>query len=61
MYFSNQHSLGVIFGREMTTFAELARRNLTVVDFVLKYLQKSDAIQIKLGRHRHKEYVALVS
>jgi hypothetical protein len=39
MHFSNQHSLGAIFGREMTSGAAIAMRRRTVVDFVLSYLQ----------------------
>src|SRR5258708_36969288 len=34
MYFSNQHTLGLIFGREMTTLANIERRKRTVVDLV---------------------------
>jgi len=61
MYFSNRHSLGVIFGREMTTVVTIAKRKRTVVDFVLSYLQKSDAAEARPGRHKNREYAALVS
>ena len=45
MYFSNQHTFGVIFEREMMTRANLARRRRTVIDFVLGYLQAPKAIE----------------
>jgi TetR/AcrR family transcriptional regulator len=61
MYFSNQHSLGAIFGRKMTSAAEIERRKLTVVDFVLRYLRTSDALPAKPVRSRPREYAALVS
>ncbi|MFZ0423895.1 MAG: TetR family transcriptional regulator [Xanthobacteraceae bacterium] len=61
MYFSNRHSLGVIFGREMTTVVTIAKRKRTVVDFVLSYLQKSGAAEARPGRHKNREYAALVS
>ena len=61
MYFSNRHSLGAIFGREMTTLARIEMHKLTVVDFVLRYLKKSDARRAKPVRRGHRAYVALVS
>jgi AcrR family transcriptional regulator len=61
MYFSNRHSLGVIFGREMTTVVTIAKRKRTVVDFVLRYLQKSDAAEARPSRQKNREYAALVS
>src|SRR5262245_30618217 len=61
MYFSNQHTLGVIFGREMTTLANIERRRRTVVDFVLSYLQTPDARPLPLGHRRSGESVSLVS
>jgi TetR/AcrR family transcriptional regulator len=45
MYFSNQHTFGVIFEREMMTRANLERRRRTVIDFVLGYLQAPKAIE----------------
>ena len=38
-----------------------ARRKLTVVDFVLRYLQPSSAVQTKPVQRRHRERIALVS
>jgi AcrR family transcriptional regulator len=61
MYFSNQHTLGVIFGREMTNLANIERRRRTVVDFVLSYLQMPDAKPLPLSRRRPGELVSLVS
>jgi AcrR family transcriptional regulator len=53
MYFSNQHTFGVIFEREMMTRANLARRRRTVIDFVLGYLQAPKAIETApVGRSR---------
>ena len=45
MYFSNQHTFGAIFDREMMTRANLERRRRTVIDFVLGYLQAPKAIE----------------
>jgi TetR/AcrR family transcriptional regulator len=53
MYFSNQHTFGVIFEREMMTRANLERRRRTVIDFVLGYLQAPKAIgTAPVGRSR---------
>jgi AcrR family transcriptional regulator len=53
MYFSNQHTLGVIFEREMMTRANLERRRRTVIDFVLGYLRAPKAIEpASAGRGR---------
>jgi TetR/AcrR family transcriptional regulator len=53
MYFSNQHTFGVIFEREMMTRANLERRRRTVIDFVLGYLQAPKAIETApVGRSR---------
>ena len=46
MYFTNQHTLGVIFGRKMTRDDNIQRHKRTVVDIVLSYLQTPDAIRI---------------
>jgi TetR/AcrR family transcriptional regulator len=60
MYFSNQHTFGVIFEREMMTRANLERRRRTVIDFVLGYLQAPKAIEMApVGRSRR--VVSLVS
>jgi AcrR family transcriptional regulator len=40
MYFSNQHTLGVIFARDLMSADGLARRRHTVVDLVTSYLQQ---------------------
>jgi AcrR family transcriptional regulator len=45
MYFSNQHTLGVIFERDMMTRANLERRRRTVIDFVLGYLRAPKAFE----------------
>jgi hypothetical protein len=61
MYFSNQHTLGVIFGREMTTIASIERRKRTVVDFVLSYLQMREALPTQPIRRRSSGRDCLVS
>jgi AcrR family transcriptional regulator len=40
MYFSNQHTLGVIFARDLMSAEGLARRRHTVVELVTSYLQQ---------------------
>ena len=60
MYFSNQHTLGVIFGREMTSLASIARRKRTVVDLVLSYLKVGGTASLQRWR-RTGGYVSLVS
>jgi AcrR family transcriptional regulator len=52
MYFSNQHTLGAIFGREMMTPANIERRRRTVIDFVLSYLQMPNAMPLPPSRRR---------
>ena len=60
MYFSNQHTFGVIFEREMMTRTNLERRRRTVIDFVLGYLQAPKVIEAApVGRSRR--VVSLVS
>jgi AcrR family transcriptional regulator len=60
MYFSNQHTFGVIFEREMMTRANLERRRRTVIDFVLGYLQAPKGVETApVGRSRR--VVSLVS
>jgi AcrR family transcriptional regulator len=61
MYFSNQHSLGVIFEREMTSAANIERRRRTVVEFVLSYLQMPDAMRARSPRRKLGRHVSLVS
>jgi TetR/AcrR family transcriptional regulator len=46
MYFSNQHTFGVIFGRQMMSPANIERRRRTVIDFVLSYLQGPNAMPL---------------
>src|SRR4051794_9556957 len=61
MYFSNQHTLGVIFAREMTSPASIARRKRTVVEFVLSYLQNSDVVAMQPARRGPARQASLVS
>src|SRR5882757_3227974 len=61
MYFSNQHSLGVIFEREMTSPASIAKRKRTVVEFVLSYLQNSDVVAVQPTRRGPARHASLVS
>ena len=61
MYFSHQHSLGLIFGREMTSPASIARRKSTVVEFVLSYLQTPRAVHVQPLPRRLAKYAPLVS
>jgi AcrR family transcriptional regulator len=61
MYFTNQHTLGVIFGRKMTRDDNIQRHKRTVVDIVLSYLQTPDAIPVQAPRRRLEKYASLVS
>jgi AcrR family transcriptional regulator len=61
MYFSNQHTLSVIFGRDMMTPASIARRRRTVIDLVLSYLQTPAAMPLPVRRRRTGALVSLVS
>jgi AcrR family transcriptional regulator len=61
MYFTNQHTLGVIFGRKMTRDDNIQRHKRTVVDIVLSYLQTPDAIRMPSPRRRLEKYASLVS
>ena len=61
MYFSNQHSLGVIFEREMTSRANIQKRRQTVVEFVLSYLQLVSPTQNELRQPRPKTFATLIS
>jgi AcrR family transcriptional regulator len=54
MYFSNQHTLGVIFGREMMAAENIERRRRTVIDFVLRYLQAPNAVALPSRRKSSK-------
>jgi TetR/AcrR family transcriptional regulator len=38
LYFSNRYTLGVIFGRDLTTAAALRRRKNSVADMIISYL-----------------------
>ena len=60
MYFSNQHTFGVIFERAMMTRANLERRRRTVIDFVLGYLQAQKAIE-PTSADRGRRVASLVS
>ena len=51
MYFSNQYTLGAIFGRELTTPANVERRRRSVIDLVLGYLQIS-SITVRPSKRR---------
>ena len=61
MYFSNQHTFGAIFGRDMMTPANIERRRRAVIDFVLSYLQTPNAAPLPAIRRRTRELAALVS
>ena len=61
MYFSNQHSLGVIFKRDMTSDVNIERRRRTVVDFVLSYLRVPDGIRARRPRRKLGKHETLVS
>ncbi len=61
MYFSNQHSLGVIFERDMTSDVNIKRRRRTVVEFVLSYLRVPDGMRARLPRRKLGKHVTLVS
>jgi AcrR family transcriptional regulator len=61
MHFSNQHSLGAIFGREMTSGAALEMRRRTVVEFVLSYLQMPEAREARAPVRKLSNYASLVS
>jgi AcrR family transcriptional regulator len=61
MYFTNQHTLGVIFGRKMTRDDNIQRHKKTVVDIVLSYLQTPDAVRELPPRRRLERYASLVS
>src|SRR3954462_3286376 len=61
MYFTNQHTLGVIFGRKMTRDDNIQRHKKTVTDIVLSYLQTPDAIREQPPRRRLERYASLVS
>ena len=61
MYFTNQHTLGVIFGRKMTQNDNIQRHKRTVTDIVLSYLQTPDAIQLPAPRRKLERYASLVS
>ena len=61
MYFTNQHTLGVIFGRSMTRDTNIQRHKRMVIDIVLSYLQTPEAERIQLPRRRIGRYASLVS
>jgi TetR/AcrR family transcriptional regulator len=61
MYFSNQHSLGVIFERKMTSDVNIGKRRRTVVDFVLSYLRMPGRAQTPPPRRKLESREALVS
>ena len=61
MHFANQHSLGAIFGREMTSDAAIEMRRRTVVEFVLSYLQMPEAKEARAPARKLANYASLVS
>jgi AcrR family transcriptional regulator len=61
MYFTNQHTLGVIFGRKMTRDDNIQRHKRTVIDIVLSYLQTPDAVRELPRPRRIERYASLVS
>jgi hypothetical protein len=61
MYFTNQHTLGVIFGRKMTRDDNIQRHKRTVIDIVLSYLQTADVIRMPTPRRKLERHASLVS
>jgi TetR/AcrR family transcriptional regulator len=61
MYFSNQHSLGAIFGRDMMSEVNIEWRRRTVVEFVLSYLRMPDGARTRAPRRAPRKLEALVS
>jgi AcrR family transcriptional regulator len=59
MYFSNRHTFGLIFGREMTTTANIAKHRRTVIDFVLSYLQTSNALMLPPTQKQSDQFASL--
>ncbi len=43
LYFSNQYTLGVIFGRDLITPSALRRRKSSIADMIISYLTRPDA------------------
>jgi TetR/AcrR family transcriptional regulator len=60
MCFSNQHTFGVIFGREMMTPANIEMRRRTVIDFVLSYLQMRNTARMRSAGHGVGELTSLI-
>jgi hypothetical protein len=52
MYFSNQHTLGVIFERDLMTEASIKKRRQTIVDQVLSYLRYQSEFEVATRRIR---------
>jgi AcrR family transcriptional regulator len=46
MYFSNQHTLSVIFGRKLTTPKALKKRKATISDIVISYLTTKGGVGV---------------
>jgi AcrR family transcriptional regulator len=44
LYFSNQHTLGVIFGRDLITPSALQQRKTSIADMIISYLTRPDAV-----------------
>jgi TetR/AcrR family transcriptional regulator len=62
MYFSNQYTLGAIFGRELMTPANIEKRRHAVIDLVLGYLQTPQAsLPLPAKRRRAAVLEPLVS
>lgn len=43
MYFSNQYTLGVIFGRDLITPSALERRKVAIADIIISYLSRDQS------------------
>jgi AcrR family transcriptional regulator len=43
LYFSNQYTLGVIFGRDLITASALRQRKTSIADMIISYLMRPDA------------------
>ena len=50
MYFANQHTLKVIFNRDLMSAESLKRRRETIIDLILSYLNPANANEVAVAR-----------